>query len=53
LSLEWLMGRHRNVRLQLTTLTVPVKPISRLSWHEHAREAALRKTQANRHERAA
>ena len=53
LSLEWLMGRHRNVQLRLTTLTVPVKPISRLSWHEHAREAAMRQMQAEQQERAA
>lgn len=53
LSLEWLLGRHRHIRLQLTTLTVPRKPISRLNWHQLARDAALGRLPARSHERAA
>lgn len=40
-SLEWLIGRHRDIELDLTTLTVPRKPVSRLAWHQLARDAAL------------
>lgn len=53
LSLEWLLGRHRNVQLELLTVTVPGKPISRLEWHRQAREAALNEPPAAGRERAA
>ena len=41
LSLEWLIGRKRQVDLMLVTFAVPRKPISRLEWHQHAREAVM------------
>ena len=41
LSFEWLIGRNRGVDLMLVTITVPRKPISRLEWHQHAREAVM------------
>lgn len=53
LSLEWLIGRRRDVRLQLATVTTPSDPISRLNWHQLAREAALSGLQAARQDRAA
>ena len=53
LSLEWLIGRHRDIQLQLTTLTVPRKPVSRLSWHQYARAASMRPPQTTQQERAA
>lgn len=51
-SLEWLIGRQRDVDLTLVTLTVPREAISRLAWHRAAREAAL-KLPARTAERAA
>jgi SAM-dependent methyltransferase len=43
LSLEWLLGRHRQVQLAVMTFTVPRAPVSRLKWHQLAREAVLRR----------
>lgn len=42
LSLEWLLGRHRDINLTLLTVVTPRKAVSRLEWHKQAREAVLR-----------
>ncbi len=52
LDFEWLIGRHRNVELMFVTLRVDRKPVTRLKWHQLAREAVLRR-QAAPGERAA
>ena len=42
LSLEWLLGRNRDVNLTLLTILAPRKAVSRLEWHQQARQAVLR-----------
>lgn len=41
LSLEWLIGRNRNVDLTLVTFTASRKAVSRLEWHQIARQTVL------------
>lgn len=41
LSLEWLIGRNRDVNLTLVTFTAARKPVSRLEWHQLARQAVM------------
>ena len=41
LSLEWLIGRQRHVDLTLVTFTTARKPVSRLEWHQVARQAVM------------
>jgi hypothetical protein len=41
LSLEWLIGRQRDVDLTLVTFTAARKPVSRLEWHQIARQAVM------------
>jgi SAM-dependent methyltransferase len=41
LSLEWLIGRHRHIDLTLVTFTAARKPVSRLEWHQLARQAVM------------
>lgn len=41
LSLEWLIGRNRDVDLTLVTFTASRQPVSRLEWHQIARTAVL------------
>jgi SAM-dependent methyltransferase len=41
LSLEWLIGRHREIDLTLVTFTAARKPVSRLEWHQLARQAVM------------
>lgn len=41
LSLEWLIGRNRDANLTLVTFTAPRKRVSRLEWHQIARQAVL------------
>jgi hypothetical protein len=43
LSLEWLLGRNRDVQLTLLTAVTPGKPVSRLEWHQQARQAVMRR----------
>jgi len=52
LSLEWLLGRSPSAALTLVVAELPRKSISRLQWHQMAREAALA-IAAQRTERAA
>jgi SAM-dependent methyltransferase len=42
LSLEWLLGRNRDINLTLLTILAPRKAVSRLEWHQQARQAVLR-----------
>ncbi len=42
LSLEWLLGRNREIQLTLVTVVTPRKPVSRLEWHQQARQAVMR-----------
>jgi SAM-dependent methyltransferase len=42
LSLEWLLGRYRDVALSLVIHTAPRNMLSRLKLHQQAREAVLR-----------
>jgi SAM-dependent methyltransferase len=41
LSLEWLIGRHRHVELTLVTFVAARKAVSRLEWHQIARQAVM------------
>jgi SAM-dependent methyltransferase len=41
-SLEWLLGRYRDVALSLVIHTAPRNMLSRLKLHQQAREAVLR-----------
>jgi len=41
LSLEWLIGRHRHIDLTLVTFTAARKLVSRLEWHQLARQAVM------------
>ena len=41
LSLEWLIGRNRNVDLTLVTFTAERKAVSRLEWHQIARKCVM------------
>lgn len=41
LSLEWLIGRQRDVDLTLVTFTAARKSVSRLEWHQLARQAVM------------
>jgi SAM-dependent methyltransferase len=41
LSLEWLIGRQRHVDLTLVTFTAARKPVSRLEWHQIARQTVM------------
>lgn len=41
LSLEWLIGRNRDVDLTLVTFTSHRKAVSRLEWHQIARKAVM------------
>lgn len=43
LSVEWLIGRNRNVDLTLVTLTTERKLVSRLEWHQIARQAVMQR----------
>jgi hypothetical protein len=52
LSLEYLLGRSPSAALTLIVAESPRKPISRLQWHQKAREAAM-SVAAQRTERAA
>jgi SAM-dependent methyltransferase len=42
LSLEWLLGRNRDINLTLLTVVAPRNAVSRLEWHQQARQAVLR-----------
>jgi len=52
MSLEYLLGRSPSAALTFIVAELPRKPISRLQWHQKAREAAMA-VAAQRTERAA